>query len=270
MLYHSNADGTFTEVSAKSGVGEPEVKGMGVVLADINNDGWVDVFHSNLQSQILALFLNEEGRSFLHVSRFTRIQKLSRSFSGWSDAWIDYKDDGWKDLFSANGDIDYLGTSARQHDTLWENRDGRIFRDVSETPGRDFLRPGYQLGSAVADLNDDGSPDLVATPLNEKPRILLNSASAGKHRSWAEAAAYRSNRDAIGARLKLTTGSGRFLYNHVASSVGFMSSSDKRIHFGLAQETTIQALEIPWPRGAVQTLEKVPVDRFLRVEEPAQ
>jgi hypothetical protein len=131
------------------------------------------------------------------------------------------------------------------------------------------LRLGYQRGSAVADLNNDGFPDLVVTSLNEKPRIMLNSAGNGHHWLTIEAVGKRSNRDAIGTKIKITTGSGRTLYNHVTTSVGFMSSSDRRVHFGLGTETKIQSVEIQWPGGAAQRLTDVLADRFLKVEEPA-
>jgi len=136
--------------------------------------------------------------------------------------------------------------------------------------GRDFLRVGYQRGSAFGDLNNDGFQDLVVTSLMERPRILVNSADNGNHWLMLELIGTSSNRDGIGAKIKLTTASGRTLYNHVSVSVGFMSSSDKRVHFGLGSEKQVRSLEIRWPRGAVQRLENVAADQFLKVEEPRQ
>jgi hypothetical protein len=134
--------------------------------------------------------------------------------------------------------------------------------------GADFARIGYQRGSAFADLNNDGFMDLVVTSLGKKPRILMNSADNGNHWLLVDAVGRKSNRDAIGAVMKLTTASGRTLYNHVTTSVGFMSSSDKRVHFGLGAETEISSLEIKWPSGIVQTLKNVKADQILRVDEP--
>ena len=106
------------------------------------------------------------------------------------------------------------------------------------------------------------------TSLDKRPRILLNSGGNGNHWLWLDLVGTRRNRDAIGARVKLTTASGRVLHNHVTTSVGFMSSSDRRLHFGLGRETAVKSLEIRWPNGRVQALENVPVDRVLRLTEP--
>jgi len=151
---------------------------------------------------------------------------------------------------------------------MFENQGGKAFLDVSQDMGPDFLRVGYQRGSAFADLNNDGFMDLVVTSLNQKPRILINSADNGNHWLLLKLVGHKSNRDAIGARVKVTTPSGRTLYNHVTGSVGFMSTSDLRVHFGLGSEERAAAIEISWPAGSVQTLKDVPADRIVRIEEP--
>ena len=272
FLYVNKGKGKFEESAMVYGVAYNEeaaiVSGMGCDVKDYDNDGWVDILYSNLQTQIFALFRNESGKYFEYVSPAANIEKLSRRFSGWSNAFVDYDNDGWKDIYSSNGDVDYLGDNAAQHDTLWQNRAGKDFQDVSEVMGKDFLRKGYQRGSAIGDLNDDGFPDLVVTSLNEKPRIMLNSAGNGNHWLQIDLRGKNINRDAIGAAVTVVTASGRKLYNHVTTSVGFMSSSDKRLHFGLGQEKEIREIEIRWPGGAVQKLASVAADRILKVEQP--
>jgi hypothetical protein len=152
---------------------------------------------------------------------------------------------------------------------MFHNVDGKVFVDVSAGLGPDFVPKGYQRGSAVGDLNGDGFPDLVVTSLNKRPRILLNSGGNGNHWLWLDLVGRASNRDAIGAKVKVTTATGRTLHNHVTVSSGFMSSSDRRLHFGLGGDSAVRTVEIRWPSGKTQTLENVKVDRVLKVEEPS-
>jgi len=193
---------------------------------------------------------------------------MSMPYSGWSNGFIDYNNDGWKDIYSANGDVDQVNETSPQHDTMFENVDGKSFVDVSSEMGKDFNHVGYQRGSAFGDLNNDGSLDIVVTSLNETPRILMNSADSGNHWLMLGLTGHKSARDAIGAKVKLTTSSGRVLYNHVSISVGFMSSSDKRVHFGLGEETRIASIEIQWPSGTRQVLKNITAGQFLKIDEP--
>jgi hypothetical protein len=270
-LFINKGNGTFEDQGLQLGVAYDEtakaVSSMGSDAKDYNNDGKVDIFYNNLMGQIWALFQNS-GDFFRYVSAQTGIKQFSTPYSGWSAGFIDYDNDGWKDLYSANGDVDNIKPNARQHDTMFRNIDGAHFEDVSSVMEKDFLRPGYQRGAAFGDLNNDGFEDIVVTSLNQAPRILMNSADNGNHWLVLELIGRHSNRDAIGAKVKLTMASGRVLYNHVSVSVGFISSSDKRVHFGLGAETQISSIEIRWPRGVVQQLTNVIADRFLKVEEP--
>ena len=322
-LYHNLGHGKFADVTEKSGFAASPGKGMGISIADFNDDGWpdvfiandtdpnslfinrgdgtfeerglewevaysddartgssmgcdakdfdndgkVDIFYNNKAGEIWALLRNR-GNLFEFYSYASKVEKMSRPYSGWSNGFIDYNNDGWKDIYSSNGHVDQMNERSPQHDTMFENVDGKSFVDVSEEMGKDFLHKGYQRGSAFGDLNNDGSLDIVVTSLNEPARILMNTADSGNHWLVLSLVGHKSARDAIGAKVKLTTASGRVLYNHVAISVGFMSSSDKRVHFGLGPESRISSLEIRWPSGIVQTLKNVSADQFLKIDEP--
>ncbi len=280
FLFVNQRDGTFKEEGLLLGVAYNDsgstVSAMGCDVKDYDNDGLVDVFYNNLMGQDWGLFQNMKGKSFRYVSPVTHIARLSEPLSGWSNAFIDYDNDGWKDLYSSNGDVDNLAQNARQHDTMFRNVNGKYFADVTQELGPDFTGAGFQRGSAVVDLNNDGFMDLVVTSLNARPRILinsgdtgLNSRDGGNHWLLVDTVGRKSNRDGVGAKIKVTT-SGRNLYNHVTTSVGFMSSSDKRVHFGLGPEKDIRSVEIRWPSGVVQQLTGVVADRILKVEEPVE
>ena len=273
FLFINQGNGTFKERGLELGVAYnangDSVSGMGCDARDFDNDGWVDIVYNDLAGQVFGLLKNEAGKSFADATWSSRMGPLSRSLSGWSMGFIDYNNDGWKDVYSANGDVDDLTANARKHDTMFENLDGKTLRDVTETMGPDFAFKGYQRGSAFVDLNNDGFLDVVVTSLGERPRILMNNALSGNHWIMFDLRGRRSNRNAIGASVKVTTGSGRALFNHVSPSVGFMSSSDRRVHFGLAAETKIDHVEIRWPSGTVQRIDHPAVDQILKVEERA-
>jgi hypothetical protein len=321
-LYHNLGHGKFEDVTEKSKLGASPGKGMGISIADFNNDGWPDIFIAN-DTEPNSLFINQKNGTFeekglelgvaynesahtgssmgsdakdydndgnvdIFYNNLTgqvwqllrnrgnlfqfpfasKIQTLSLPFSGWSSGFIDYNNDGWKDIYSANGDVDQVNEKSPQHDTMFENVGGKTFVDVSGEMGKDFLRQAYQRGSAFGDLNNDGAMDIVVTTLNDTPRILINSADSGNHWLMVSLTGHKSARDAVGAKVKVTTASGRVLYNHVAISVGFMSSSDKRVHFGLGEESRIESVEIRWPSGIQQVLKDVAADQFLKVDEP--
>ena len=273
FLFINQGNGTFKESGLTYGVAYNDqgytVSGMGSDAKDFDNDGNVDIVYNDLAGQVFGLFKNDGGKSFNDVTWTSKIGNLSRSLSGWSIGFIDYNNDGWKDIFSANGDVDDLKDSSRQRDSMFENVDGKTFVDSTTNMGPDFSFLGYQRGSAFVDLNNDGFMDIVVTSLGERPRILINNGVVKNHWIMFQLRGHVSNRDAIGAKIKVVTGSKRTLYNHVTTSVGFMSSSDKRVHFGLGPEAKIESVEIRWPSGIVQQIDHPKADQILKVDEPS-
>jgi hypothetical protein len=273
FLFINQGNGTFKESGLEFGVAYnaqgASVSGMGCDAKDFDNDGWVDILYNDLAGQVYGLLKNENGKSFSDVTWSSKLGPLTRSLSGWSIGFIDYNNDGWKDLYFANGDVDDLRASSRQHDTMFQNLDGKTLADVTTQMGPGFSFVGYQRGSAFVDLNNDGFLDVVVTSLGQRPRILINNSLIPNHWVMFDLRGHKSNRDGIGARIKVVTASGRALYNHVTTSVGFMSSSDRRAHFGLGAEKKIDHAEIRWPSGIVQRIDHPAIDQILKVEEPA-
>ena len=272
LLFLNQGNGVFKEEADAYGVAYNEqgalVSGMGSDARDFDNDGYVDLITNDLASQLFNLYKNVGGRSFDDVSSSTNFAKLSHAFSGWSLGFIDFDNDGWLDIYSANGDVDDLKSNSKQHDTMFRNLDGAHLADVSEQMGPDFLPVGYQRGAAFGDLNNDGFEDIVVTSLGQKPRILINQRLNHNHWLLFDLRGHRSNRDGIGANLKLTTSSGRVLYNQATTSVGLMSSGDRRVHFGMGADAVAASVEIHWPSGIVQRLSHVVADQIVKVEEP--
>jgi enediyne biosynthesis protein E4 len=272
FLFINQGDGTFKESGLEYGVAYnaqgDRVSGMGCDAKDFDNDGLVDIVYNDLAGQVFGLLKNERGKSFSDATWTSRLGTLSRNYSGWSIGFVDFNNDGWKDIYSANGDVDDLTAASKQHDTMFQNIDGKTLTDVTAQMGPDFSFVGYQRGSAFVDLNNDGFTDLVVTSLGERPRILMNNALNRNHWITLDLRGHKSNRNGIGARIRVTTASGRALYNHVTTSVGFMSSSDRRAHFGLGAEAKIDHVEIRWPSGIVQRIDHPAADQILKMEEP--
>ncbi len=329
-LYHNNHDGTFTDVSEKSGVGRPEAKGMGVVLADFNNDGWTDIAVAN-DTWPNFLFLNNRDGTFrdisfasgfaasedgkyeagmgidaadvdgdgwldlyvthldLELNRFyhnnhdetfddatftSGIGNKAILLSGVSMKFMDYDNDGWVDICQVNGamldniQLYHTEVGYPEPKLMFRNLGRGKFEKVSEALGPDFLRPTAGRGLAVGDFDNDGDLDLAIVNRGDYPQLLRNDGGNANHWLEVKLIGTKSNRDGIGAALKLVS-DGRTQLEQAKGGMSYMSAHDPRVHFGLGQRQKIDRLEITWPSGAVDRLPNLDADQILTVREGA-
>ena len=276
FLYHNRGDGTFEEVGLASGVAVDQdgrtYAGMGVDFADYNNDGWPDVVVTDLANQRYAVYQNDGDGTFTYATQSVGLGPITLPHSGWGMRLLDYDNDGWKDLLVAQGhdldtiELNYPNLHYREPMLLARNT-GRGFVDVSSYSGTVFQKPWVARGMAIGDLGNDGRLDAVVTTNDGQVHVLQNQTAAKNHWILLKLIGHQSNRDAIGADITLTTGSGR-QHATVSTTSSYLSASDKRVHFGLGPESSIQKLEVRWPSGVRQTLTDLAADQVIQVEEP--
>ena len=266
FLFHNNGNGTFSEVGMEAGTALSEdgrrLSGMGVVFQDYDNDGRPDAIVTELPREIYGVYHNEGKGMFSYQSLQTGLGALSSGSSGWGVGLEDFDNDGWKDLFVAQGhvldNVEQIDPSLRYKELplVAINRQGRFERTDSGVSS-----PMAGRGAAFGDLNNDGWQDVIMTALGDKPMVLMSP--VGKHH-WlvVKLRGTRSNRDGLGARVRVN-GQTRF-----ATTAGsYLSASDKRLHFGLGSAETAK-IEIRWPSGGQQIINDVHADQFLEVVEP--
>jgi hypothetical protein len=328
LVFHNNGDGTFTDVSKKSGIGAVEAKGLGIAVNDFDRDGWPDIVIANdsfpqqlfrnnrdgtfaemagelsmafdedgkrfagmgvdfadyensgwpgifidaLASQRYALYRNRKGESFDYVSGESGISRATVSHSGWGAKFIDYDNDGWKDLFVVQGhvmdniELTQPSTHYREPLLLMRNRRGKY--DDTLLSGNLFQGPLAARGAAFGDLNNDGSIDVAINCNNGPAVVLFNRGGNANHWLLVKTVGTRSNRDGIGAHIRLVAGPGEEQHGFVSTAGSYASSSDKRVHFGLGNAAEVPLLEITWPSGTVQRLRSIKADQIVTATEP--
>jgi hypothetical protein len=276
QIFHNNRNGTFTEMGVTKGLAYDDdghaFSGMGVDFEDYDNDGWPDVFIDALANERYGLFRNVKG-DFQHVSRPSNVAAITRLHSGWGTKFLDYDNDGWKDLFVAQShvmdNIDLMQPPLRylEMPLLMRNVQGK-FEDVSARSGGPFQVRSAARGAAFGDLDNDGFVDIVLNVTDDKAVVLRNQGN-GNHWLTLNTEGTVSNRDGIGAQVRLVSASGLEQHAIVTTGGSYLSASDKRLHFGLGGDKAVKMLEITWPSGTVQHLENVPADQILIVREPA-
>jgi hypothetical protein len=276
FLYRNKGDATFEEVGLLSQVavdGDGRTyAGMGVDFADYNNDGWPDLLITDLANQRYALYKNNGDSSFSYSSFSTGLGRLTMLHSGWGARFFDYDNDGWKDLIVAQGhdldtvEINYPNLRYKETTLLLRNT-GSGFIDVSAQSGPPFQQRWLGRGLAVGDIDNDGRVDVVIGTNDGPAHILRNETPTQNHWLTLVLVGHKSNRDAIGAEVKLTTAKGS-QFATVTTTGSYLSSSDKRVHFGLGPEITAQFIEIHWPSGVQQKLSNIRADQILQIDEP--
>jgi len=276
FLYHNKGDGTFEDQGLVSEVAVDidgrTYAGMGVDFADYNNDGWPDLVVTDLANQRYALYQNTGDGSFNYVSLAAGLGQITLTHSGWGVRFLDYDNDGWKDLLIAQGhdldtiELNFPNLHYREPMLLARNT-GHGFVDVSAQSGV-FSQPWVARGMAIGDIDNDGRLDAVITTNDGPVHVLHNETSNSNHWLLLNLVGHTSNRDAIGAEVTLVTASGS-QYATVSTASSYLSSSDKRVHFGLGKETSAQRVEIRWPSGIRQTIKDVRADQIVRIDESA-
>ncbi len=274
QLFHNLRDGKFEEKGLSAGIAYDEdgktFAGMGVDFADYDNDGWPDIFINALARQRYAVFHNRAG-TFDYVSGPLGMAATSINHSGWGAKFVDYDNDGRKDLFIGQGhvmdniqltqpDVRYL-----EPPLLLRNEPG-MFADVSLKSGLIFQRALAARGAAFGDINRDGFID-VALNCNGEPAVVLENTGNGNHWLIVDTIGSKSNRDGIGAQLHLMAADGKEQYAIVSTASSYLSASDKRVYFGLGNSTAVKALEIWWPSGILQRFAHLAADRVFVARE---
>jgi enediyne biosynthesis protein E4 len=278
FLFH-NIDGKkFEEVAVAAGVAfSPDgnaLSGMGSDFRDVNNDGLPDIWHTAVEHEDFPLYINQGGGQFLDATIPSGLGQLTNAMTGWGNGIFDFDNDGWKDLFVVRANVmDNIqqaipSQAYPERNSIFRNLRNGKFEEVGDQAGPDFLVPGAHRGVAFGDIDNDGRIDAVVTSLNGQVKLFHNISETGHHWILLRLIGTRSNRMAIGAKVRITTEDGHSQWNEVTTAVGYASASDSRVHFGLGENRLIGELEIIWPSRIRQVLRKVSVDQVLAIQEP--
>jgi hypothetical protein len=278
FLYHNNRNGTFTELAYEAGVavsseGHAEA-GMGTDAADLRGTANFDLIVTHLDMQLARLYENQGDGSFEDATFRSKISYATYHSSGFGARFMDYDNDGHRDLFIANGHVldnvtlFHAETQYAEPKMMFRNNGRGVFENVTESLGPDFVVPRVSRGAAVGDFDNDGDLDILVNNNGQAPQLLRNDGGNANH--WLEILLIgtKSNRDGVGARVKLRAGS-LVSYDQRKGGMSYQSAQDPRLHFGLGSTGKVDALEITWPSGIVTRVADIAADQIIAVQEGA-
>jgi hypothetical protein len=239
---------------------------MGVTLADYDHDGKLDLFITNFDDEYNVLYHNDGGNSFTDVSFKAKVAEVSLPYVGWGTKFFDYDNDGWVDLFVANGHVYPQRGHYRQREFLHHNNQDGTFSEVAGQLGNALLEERVGRGVAFGDLDNDGDVDIVVNDLDGSPQLLRNDGGEANNSVLIKTVGVKSNRDGIGARVKIVSGN-LTQVDEVRSGGSYLSQSDLRLHFGLEQRTKVDLVEVHWPSGALDRVTTATANKVLIIKE---
>ena len=276
LLYQNNRDGTFQEVGLVSGAslnlfGTAQA-GMGVGTGDFDGDGDFDIYVTHFAEDTNTLYSNLGGMFFADATAASGASRASRPHVGWGTGFVDLDNDGWEDLFVANGHVypgmDELNETSRylQPKEVYRNLTDGTFQEISRELDGDLTVPRSARGAAFGDYDNDGDTDIVVVNTNAPPNLYRNDGGNRHHWIGFRLIGRTSNRDAVGARVEIDAG-GRTRVGEVRSGGSYLSHNDMRVHFGLGETERVDEIRIRWPSGATETLDGVDADRYVTIHE---
>jgi len=270
FLYHNNGNGTFSEIGFESGTALDkngnEQGCMGVTLGDYDHDGLLDLFITNFDDEHNVLYRNAGKGSFVDVSYEAGVGMISLPYVGWGTKFFDYDNDGWVDLFVANGHAYPQRDRYRQRKLLHRNNRDGTFSEVAAQSGSALMEERASRGTAFGDIDNDGDVDIVVNDLDGAPQLLRND--GGNKNNWiiVKTIGTKSNRNGIGAKVKVVAGDLTQL-DEVRSGGSYLSQNDLKLHFGLEKRTSVDVIQVRWPSGVVDTLTNVTVNKVVTIKE---